>query len=414
MTEKLASAAEQFVYENAAREPGMIAGFPWFGEWARDTLISLDGLLLARHQFNRAAAILERYAGLRQSGLLPNIVGVQRIDHAGVAPDASLMFVRALQQMAAASGFAAIERWLPAAYEIMEALAAQSVAGVGITPDGLLAAERAGEALTWMDVKINGRPLTPRAPYAVELNALYYNALCFTLEAAARQGRGAFVERFEPLREKFAPMFAQKFWSDERGFFADSHNGHSADFSLRPNQLFAISLPFSAASSAQAKSVLAKVREKLLTPFGLRTLAHDEPGYRGRCEGDQTQRDLAYHQGTVWPWLLIPYMDAVAKHEGAERAAEEARRFLGNFERHLEEACVGQVSEIFDGDDPHTPRGAPAQAWSVAALLAIGRHLQMPAVEAPKRRRSTSVKAATTTRAKRKSATQGRSKAVRE
>jgi predicted glycogen debranching enzyme len=411
---RLSEGAEQFLFENAARQPGVVAGLPWFGEWSRDTMVSLEGLLLARKQFNRAAAIIERYAQSRENGLLPNILGAVPSQNAGVAPDASLLLIRVLQQVEAASGHAAAERWLPAAFEIMEALASQRVHGIGVTPEGLLAADRDGEALTWMDVKVDGKPLTPRAPYAVELNALYYNALRFTLEAARRSGHEAFVERFSPLTAQFEQAFMAMFWSEERGWFADSHDGHRADFSLRPNQLFAISLPYSCASHQQALGVLKHVREKLLTPRGLRTLASDEPGYHGRCEGSHNERDAAYHNGTVWPWLLMPYLDAVAAHEGAQDAAQEAARLLHGFAGHLDEACVGQVSEIFDGDEPHTPRGAPAQAWSVAALLSIARHLEPAPAAAPAKRRATSVKRGTKSGAKRKTAAKTRAKAMRE
>lgn len=403
---RLERAAGTFMYENEARQPGVIAGFPWFGEWARDTLLSLDGLLLARNQPNHATAILERYAQTRVDGLLPNIMGHDAATSAGVAPDASLLFTHALQQTSAALSPAAVERWLPVAFDMLEALRTQRAHGVGIAPSGLLAADRRPEALTWMDVRLEGRPVTPRAPYAVELNALYYNALCFALEAAKEQENHPFLEKFVPLAEKFPAAFNAMFWSDELGYFADAHDGHHPDFSLRPNQLFAFSLPFKAASDAQAKSALEKVRAKLVTPVGLRTLSPDAPDYRGRCTGSAHERDLAYHQGTVWPWLLMPYLDAVAYLDGKATAAEEARGFMDRFAGHLDEACIGQVSEIFDGEAPHTPRGAPAQAWSVAALLSISRHLraapQEPAATKRGKSRLVAKKTATKTRSPRK------------
>ncbi|MCC6574924.1 MAG: glycogen debranching enzyme family protein [Planctomycetes bacterium] len=381
--QRLEHSAGRYVFETMGGRPGVIAGYPWFGEWARDTLLSLDGLLLRRKQNNHAAAIIERYVDLRADGLLPNVLGEDAATSTGVAPDASLLLIRAIQQYEAAVGEGAVQRWLPAVFDTLEALRTQRVKGVGITPAGLLAADRRPEALTWMDVRIDGQPVTPRAPYAVELNALYYNALCYALAAAKRVENMEFIENFAPLAEKFLPAFASMFWNAELGYFADAHDGRAQDVSLRPNQLFAFSLPFAATSREQAASALAKVRSKLLTPCGLRTLSPEDPAYRGRYTGSVHERDLAYHQGTVWPWLLMPYMDAVAFVEGRARAAEEARHILDHFGAHLDDACLGHVSEIFDGDQPHSPCGAPAQAWSVAALVSISRYLDAVASVEP-------------------------------
>ena len=367
----LARAAGQFVYHEAATgKPGIIAGYPWFGEWGRDTLIALPGLLLDTGRFELAAEILDRYAACRRDGLVPNLLGDSPETSDWFSVDASLWFIRAVQDLHTRAGKAVAGRWFPVVYEILEKLR-NGTPGVRVAETGLLAVDLRPRPGTWMDAQVDGRAVTPRAPFAVELNALFFNAVQYALRLAQQGGETAFVEHWSPVKQRFEDNFEHTFWLDEQGHLADSHDGERPDTSLRPNQLLAASLPFKPISRQQARRMLEAVTRELRTPFGLRTLAPGHELYRGQVTGNQAERDRAYHNGTVWPWLLGPYVDAVEYGLGEQAARQEVARIEEDFRPHLDDACIGQVSEIFDGDAPFTPRGAPAQAWSVAELLRV-------------------------------------------
>jgi predicted glycogen debranching enzyme len=367
----LMRAAGQFVYQEAAGgTPGIIAGYPWFGEWGRDTLIALPGLLLETGRVEMAAAILDRYAACRRDGLVPNLLGDAPESSDWFSVDASLWFIRAVQDLHTRAGKAVAGRWFPAVYDILDTLR-DGTPGVRVADNGLLAVDLRPRPGTWMDAQIDSHAVTPRAPFAVELNALYFNALQYGLRLARQGGDVAFLERWSPVKQLLEDNFEQMFWLEEHGYLADSHDGEGADTSLRPNQLIAASLPFKPIDRAQARRMLEAVQRELRTPFGLRTLAPGHELYRGQITGNQAERDRAYHNGTVWPWLLGPYVDAVEYGLGEKAARQEVARIAADFRPHLDDACIGQVSEIFDGDAPHTPRGAPAQAWSVAELLRV-------------------------------------------
>ena len=368
LRERLERAARAFVVDGPSG-PGVIAGYPWFGEWGRDTMISLDDLAVRRGRTGDAAAILDRYAAARIDGLIPNLVGADAASSDGPSPDASLWFVRAVAQLQEASGAAAAECFHPVVEEILDALAEGRAAGIHLSDCGNLAADRRPRALTWMDALIDGEAVTPRAPFAVDLGALWYDGLRFAEECARDRGDAGAKRKWRALADDARRGFRERFWLEDEGYAADSHDGTTVDASLRPNQLLALALPHRPLTKRMGIRALRRVQEELVTPFGLRTLAPGDPAYLGRCEGDPETRDRAYHQGTIWPWWIGPYLDAVAIHHDAPRAAREARFFLDAFERHLDAACAGHVSEIFDGDEPHEPRGAPAQAWSTAALL---------------------------------------------
>ncbi|HNX27184.1 MAG TPA: amylo-alpha-1,6-glucosidase [Phycisphaerae bacterium] len=340
----------------------ILAGFPWFADWGRDTFIALPGLLLSTGRFELARRVFKTYADNISQGMIPN-----RFDDYGLAPhynsiDASLWFtLAALRYIRADDSHEGrcFERevLLPACKTIVDQYRAGTMFGIHEDTDGLLVGGDENTQLTWMDVRIDNESVTPRYGKAVELNALWYqaNALLGDIDAkyavAARKTAGAFINNF---------------WLENAGYLADCVYPYGPDKSLRPNQILAAALPYSPLKPAQIKSIVKVVREKLLTPLGLRTLSPDDWRYKGRYEGPQYIRDRAYHQGTAWAWLMGFYIEASIK-TGASRA--QLARLMKPFEKHMAEGCLGQINEIFDGDAPHTPRGCFAQAWSVAEVL---------------------------------------------
>ncbi len=361
---ELEQAADQFLTDG----PGIIAGYPWFGEWGRDTFIALPGLTLARGEHQTACAILDRWSAVRINGLVPNILpaDVHSID-------ASLWFVRAVQALEAAAGPELADRYAPVIGELLECLRHPTALGTHQTEDGELWVEPGPRPLTWMDAIVDGQPVTPRAPLAVEIQALYHNALRYGARQARRSGLGRAADAWDETASRLGDVFLRRFWLEDVGYLADVHDGTTPDRALRPNQLIAAGLPDSPLPAELASRLLGPVDEWLLTPFGLRTLSPEHPDYRGQCAGGPAERDAAYHQGTVWPWLLGPYADTLLRALPEDEAHYRIDDLLAPFSTHLEDACAGQISEIFDGDDPHTPRGAPAQAWSVAELLRLAR-----------------------------------------
>jgi predicted glycogen debranching enzyme len=237
--------------------------------------------------------------------------------------------------------------------------------------DGLLRSGAEGVQLTWMDAKVGDWVVTPRTGKAVEIQALWYNALCHLEKIAARLGDQSTSDYSRNLAERANSSFNQKFWNEASDCLFDVlHDDETTNAAIRPNQIFAVSLPYSMLQPERARSVVHIVERELLTPYGLRSLAPSHPDYRGRYEGDSLSRDGAYHQGTVWAWLIGPFITAYLKvHGRTPENIQQAREWLRAFREHLSDAGLGQVSEIFDGDPPHTPRGCIAQAWSVAELL---------------------------------------------
>jgi len=371
LKDRLDMAAKAFLIEKSKDRASIIAGYPWFGEWGRDTFISLPGLTLARNKPKVAAKILTNYASHLKQGLVPNVLGRDPWESDGYAVDASLWFIRAVQYLEFKAGEAAVKPFVPTVFSILETMLKRKVRGIHVRPSGLLYASSHPRPLTWMDARVDGLPVTPRSPFAVDVNALFYNAICYALKCAERDGQREIIAIWEPLKSKLHETFHEAFWLEDKGYLADAHDGLEPDASFRPNQLLAIALPFPLLDRKEGRKILDAVREKLRTPFGLRTLDPGDAHYQGKCEGGPSERDRAYHQGTVWPWLSGMYWDAVRFVDGQAAAKREGLAILESFEAHLEQACIGQVSEIFDGDPPHPPRGAPAQAWSVAELLRI-------------------------------------------
>jgi predicted glycogen debranching enzyme len=359
----LAAAAGQFIVRRGELHT-VIAGYPWFADWTRDTMIALPGLTLSAGRFDLARDILLAFAGRLDQGMLPN-----RFSDAGGSLeyntiDATLWFFEAIRQYIEYSKDAEFvhTHLCEKLKDIIDWHVRGTRFGIHVDADGLLAGGDATTQLTWMDARVDGRPVTPRNGKPVEIQALWYNALQFTASLADDHIRA----RYEDLAAKAAESFNRSFWNEEAGFLYDVIDGDHRDSSLRPNQVIALSLGYCAIPEDRARRILAAVERSLLTPFGLRTLAPSEAGYRGRYEGPPAERDAAYHQGTVWPWLLGPFIAAERRFNG-ERAAELLQPLLA----FAQSRGTGQIPEIFDGDPPHEPRGCFAQAWSVAEILRV-------------------------------------------
>jgi predicted glycogen debranching enzyme len=368
---RLRRAADAFLVRRGVSGRGVIAGYPWFSEWGRDAMVALPGLCLATGRLPEAREILSEYARRLEAGLLPS-----RYPEAdGVeydSCDTALWFVLAVQRYLEAGGDRAFVRasLQQTVFAILDACRRGTRYGIRMTPAGLLTQGGHGLALTWMDARQDGLGVTPRAGEAVEVQALWYNALRLAAELAQRAGDRRRSGEWLRLARLAHAGFQDRFWSETLGYLADVVGEGGADFSLRPNQLFAIGLPHALLPRDKAVRVLEAVGRELLTPVGLRSLAPGDPAYRGRYHGNVAARDAAYHQGTVWPWLMGVYFDALTSVHG-EQGTSAAREWLRGFEGHLGEAGLGYVSEVFDGDPPHRPGGAIAQAWSVAELLRI-------------------------------------------
>jgi predicted glycogen debranching enzyme len=366
----LVLAADQFIVRRALPDDPngrtVIAGYPWFGDWGRDTMISLPGLTLVTGRHDVAARILRTFARFVDQGMLPN-----RFPDEGERPeyntvDATLWYFEAIRAYHAATGDDALLRELfPVLQEIIEWHQRGTRYHIHVDPaDGLLYAGEPGVQLTWMDAKVNDLVVTPRIGKPVEVNALWYNSLCSMASFAYRLNEPA--DHYEILAEQVCIGFA-RFWNKATGYCYDVMDGPDGDDpALRPNQLLAVSLPYSPLLPEQQRAVVNICARHLLTSHGLRSLSPDDLAYIGRYGGDQRQRDAAYHQGTVWGWLIGPFVSAYLRVYGM---GERARSFLQPLIYHLADHGVGSISEIFDGDPPFTPRGCIAQAWSVAEVL---------------------------------------------
>jgi predicted glycogen debranching enzyme len=381
-------AAEDYL---ARREGGrtIVAGYPWFTDWGRDTFIALRGLCLSTGRLGAAREILKEWSGAVSEGMLPN-----RFPDRGDAPefnsvDASLWFVvavhdtlRSLQRQGLRPAPSERKALLRAVEAILDGYARGTRYGIRMDGDGLLAAGVPGAQLTWMDARVGDRVITPRIGKPVEIQALWLNALRFA---------STFAERFAEPHRRGLRAFRERFWNADGGFLYDvvdcGHRPGAVDASFRPNQILAVGgLPWPLIEGEAARRVVDAVEERLLTPLGLRSLAPGEPGYTPVYEGGVAERDGAYHQGTVWPWLLGPFVEAWVRVRGGTAAARnEARaRFLEPLlERHLREAGIGHVSEIADAEPPNRPRGCPFQAWSVGEILRLDR--EVLATAAPRR-----------------------------
>ncbi len=369
----LTIATDQFLARRG-EEWTVIAGYPWFTDWGRDTMISLPGLTLFTGRSDIAKSILRNFARHTDMGMLPN-----RFADSGEQPefnsvDATLWFFEAARAYAAATDdydFVRQELY-PVFTEIIDFHIRGTRYNIKAEENGLLHAGAPGVQLTWMDAKIGDWVVTPRKGKPVEIQALWYNALRIMEDLAARVKDDEHRKKYSHLSSLASETFNRIFWNGDAQCLYDVVDGDLLDRSIRPNQIFAVSLHHSMLSAERARAVVETVERELLTPVGLRTLSATDPQYRGTYQGDQRSRDSAYHQGTVWPWLLGPFISAYVKvNGGSAQSRSRAHDLLRGIEKHLTEAGVGQISEIFDGDVPHHPRGCFAQAWSVAEVLRV-------------------------------------------
>jgi predicted glycogen debranching enzyme len=367
---RLHRAADAYVV-SGERGKTIIAGYPWFTDWGRDTFIALRGLCLAGGRLEDARAILLAWAETVSQGMLPNRFPDHGEEPEFNAVDASLWYVIAVHELLGANACSDAEAaTLRAAVDaILVGYATGTRYGIAADTDGLLRAGEPGVQLTWMDAKVGDWVVTPRIGKPVEIQALWLNALWIGSKRS---------ERWADLLARGRAAFAERFWNPERGFLFDvvdcDHRAGASDGTLRPNQIFAVGgLPLAVLDGERARKVVDAVEQQLWTPLGLRSLGPAEPGYTPRYQGDVRTRDGSYHEGTAWPWLLCAFVDAWVRVRGSgpEAKREARQRFLAPLLAHLDQAGVGHVSEIADGDPPHTPRGCPFQAWSVAEALRL-------------------------------------------
>ena len=362
----------------------VVAGYPWFTDWGRDTFISLRGLCLATGRLDEAGSILGEWAGAVSEGMLPNLFPDGKVQPEFNSVDASLWYLIAVAEYFQARSAAGQRvtgderRRLQEAFgAILSGYARGTRYGIRADADGLLAAGEPGVQLTWMDAKVGDWVVTPRIGKPVEVQALWINALKIA---------DGFTDQFRELLRKATDSFERRFWNEEGGYLHDvvdvDHRPGTADATFRPNQIFAVGgLPFPLLEGERARRIVDAVEKRLSTPLGLRTLPRDHPEYHPHYAGGVLERDGAYHQGTVWPYLSGAFVEAwVRVRGGSAEARQEARaRFLAPLLAHLDEGGLGHVSEVADGDAPHTPGGCPFQAWSVGETLRIDRVILAPA-----------------------------------
>ncbi len=371
----LGRSARQFVCTHPSGCTSIIAGFPWFLEWGRDAMISLPGLLLDNDDTDTYLEVLRGFAHHQKKGLIPNFLGNTPADNAYNSADASLWFAYAAQRYLENTGRPKGLRG-PIAEALQETFRwylSGTDNHIGMLDTGLVQVGSEREQLTWMDATVDGAPVTPRHGCPVEINALWFNLLSFLAKEGNRLEL-AVADDASRLLPRVKESFNREFWIPEGGYLADRVLGSLQDKAVRCNQIFAVSLPFSPLSDTRRKQVVEKVEKELFTPLGLRTLSPRDRRYLGKYQGTPRERDAAYHNGTVWPWLLGHYGEALINVSTNKQAALTSLEFsLRAFERHLTQQGLGTVSEVFDGDEPSEGRGCISQAWSVAEILRLSK-----------------------------------------
>ena len=374
----LVLAADKFVGTRGCGEDEsstIVAGYPWFADWGRDAFISLPGLLLTTGRDEEARSVLSTFAAVVDEGMIPNCFDDRSTTAHFNSVDASLWFVHGAFQYLEATGdketFA--DELLPAIRSIIDAYQQGTRFGIHADADGLILAGDEQTQLTWMDARCNGVTFTPRWGKTVEVNALWHNALCYLHEYCLYGDFMADAQRYATMAQQVGESFCSVFWNEQRGYLNDTVRlGGEVDTRLRPNQIFAVSLPYGPPlKRSQQRAIVSVVEKALLTPYGLRTLDRRDEAYQGRYEGPQMERDAAYHQGTVWPYLMGPFVEAYLKVNSFKPGARrKAGAMIAPLLEHLTaDGCLGSIAEVFDGDEPQRPAGCLAQAWSVAELL---------------------------------------------
>ena len=366
---RLVLAADEYIVKReSTRSETVIAGYPWFTDWGRDAMIALPGLALATGRYDESKAVLRNFTSFIDRGMVPNLFPDGGQPPEFNSADGTLWFVVALHKYFEKTGdLAFLEEMSPRLDEIAAEHLKGTRFGIRVDADGLLAAGGPGTQLTWMDAKVGDKVITPRFGKPVEVNALWINVL-FILERFTSRLKKAPSLPLDPRRTR--REFVRQFWNPEAKCLYDVVGGPNKDASIRPNQIFAAALPFPLLSRTRARHMLASVKKRLLTPLGLRTLDRNHPNYRPRYHGGPVERDSAYHQGTAWPWLIGPYLQAYAYAYGKPPLTGRVlRHHIAPLFRHLSEAGLGHISEVVDGDPPHAPGGCFAQAWSVGTLL---------------------------------------------
>jgi len=365
----LKNAARQFITARNHKTE-IIAGFPWFGRWGRDTFIALPGLTLYNNDVSTCEAVLNTIIQELRDGLFPNIGSGN--ETAINSADAPLWFFWTLQQylLFTKNSPKLWKEYGKTMKSILENYRKGTHYNIKMHENGLIWQGEQGKALTWMDAVVAGKPVTPRIGYAVEINALWYNAVCFALFLAKENKDTEFVQNWQHIPDLTKQSFIDCFWNEEKGYLADVATDNSQDWSIRPNQIFACSLPYSPINEDIKESVLDTVKKLLLTPKGIRTLSPSHPDFIGIYAGNQEERDTAYHQGTVWIWLLGHFCEAYLQIHQKE-GVDLVKKMFHSFEENMNIRGLGTVSEIYDGNPPHRPNGTISQAWSVAELLRI-------------------------------------------
>ena len=365
----LRHSGRQFIVRHGNRTE-LVAGYPWFGRWGRDTFIALPGVTLTQGGLESCREVIDTMVREMHDGLFPNMGSAYN------SVDAPLWFFWTLQALEKHVG--ADEIWKSYGHAMKDVLAAFR-RGIGdhirVHDNMLIWASNPHLAMTWMDAVVDGKPVTGRDGYQVEINALWYNAICYTLALARKHRDNAFVHEWKEAPDRIKEAFNELFWYPQEEYLADYVDERGQNTFIRPNQIIACSLPYGMLSDDRKLSVISVVRRHLLTPKGLRTLSPRNPLYEGRCEGDQPTRDRAYHQGTVWPWLLEHYVKACFDIKGKE-FCNEAVEIVKNFEEDISDNGLASISEIYDGDPPYNARGTISQAWSVGAILRINEMIE--------------------------------------
>jgi predicted glycogen debranching enzyme len=363
----LRNSAQQFIVKKDSNTY-VVAGFPWFGRWGRDTFIALPGLTLPNNDPKTCKAVIDSMLVDLKGPLFPNIG--QGSDSSYNSVDAPLWFFWALQQYTEHTGDqkAIWKGYSRKMKMVLDGFRKGTDYGIHMLDNGLIYAGSQGHALTWMDAVVDGKPVTPRMGLAVEINALWYNAVMFSLELAKAADDDKFIKQWKPIADMIPDSFRDTFWDEDKGYLADYVNDGIADWSVRPNQIIAASLPYRAIDEGISMSVISVVQSELLTPRGLRTLSPKNINYKGIYSGNQPERDRAYHQGTVWPWLFGHFAEAYLRIHGKE-GVDYIQGLYQGFEPVMTEAGIGSISEVYDGDPPHLPGGTISQAWSVSELL---------------------------------------------